>query len=202
MGDEHADPFHKDIDDPEAAVLAPHPPVDPDRRLGGANDAGLDVEDTAAGHPTPIDDESLSGVILEPAGVGLNDEILEQSEIFRPLICGRLTPMARDGAKRRWGSLTPLSRRSGNQPIAAGLCNQQLGIRRVAFDLLAQTVDVRFQRVGVEARVVTPDLAEHTSRLMTMFADRNKYLRVADSFSVSRIFLFDSLSIRSLAPGR
>src|SRR5690606_27639983 len=47
---------------------------------------------------------------------------------------------------------------SGHQLVAAALGNQHLRMRRLALDLLAQAVDVGFQRVGGDAGIVAPDL--------------------------------------------
>ncbi len=47
-----------------------------------------------------------------------------------------------------------------HQPVAAGLGDQDLGVGRVALDLLAQAVNVGFQRVGGDAGVVAPDLVQ------------------------------------------
>ena len=55
----------------------------------------------------------------------------------------------------------PLRRgRLGDQAIAAGLRDQDLGVRGIALDLLAQAVDVGFQGVGGDRGVVAPDLAQ------------------------------------------
>ena len=49
---------------------------------------------------------------------------------------------------------------SRQQAIAAALGDEDFGVRRVALDLAAQTVDVRFQRVRCDACIVAPDFAE------------------------------------------
>lgn len=44
----------------------------------------------------------------------------------------------------------------GNKLVAAGFRHQQLGMRRVFLDLLAQTVDMRFQCVCCDTGIVAP----------------------------------------------
>src|ERR1700733_3628162 len=46
------------------------------------------------------------------------------------------------------------------QAIAARLGHQELGVSRIALDLLAQAIDVGFERVRRDPGIVAPDLAE------------------------------------------
>src|SRR5579863_708387 len=57
-------------------------------------------------------------------------------------------------------SRAPRRRLLWHQAITASVGDQDLGVRRIAFDLLAQTIDVGFERVGGDARVVAPDLVQ------------------------------------------
>src|SRR5437868_9512498 len=68
------------------------------------------------------------------------------------------------GLPMRWSAVRagdgPAAPWLWHQPIAARLRHQDLGLRRIAFDLLAQPVDVGLEGVRRHARVVAPDLAE------------------------------------------
>src|SRR5690242_13479123 len=68
---------------------------------------------------------------------------------------------ARSGIEaRRWTSASRAITGLWQQLVAAGVGHQQLRIGGVAFDLLAQPVDVRLQRVRRHIGVVAPDLAQ------------------------------------------
>src|SRR5438876_9528784 len=45
------------------------------------------------------------------------------------------------------------------QLVTSGLGHQQLGVRGICFDLLTQSVDVRFVRMGCDARVLAADFS-------------------------------------------
>ena len=59
------------------------------------------------------------------------------------------------GAGRRWPRAT-----SGNQPVTAWLCHKDLRIGRVDLDLLAQPVNMGFQRMGRNTGVIAPYLIQ------------------------------------------
>ena len=63
------------------------------------------------------------------------------------------------GAKLLRNCFTPVSA-SGHETIAARLRDQQARIRRVRLDLLAQAVDVGFQRMGRDPGIVAPHLVQ------------------------------------------
>ena len=78
-------------------------------------------------------------------------------------------------------------RRLRHQPVAAGLGHQDLGLGRIALDLLAQAVDMGLQRMGGDAGVVAPDLAQQRvapdhprARAVEIFQDRRFLLGQAD----------------------
>jgi len=50
--------------------------------------------------------------------------------------------------------------RSGHQLISARLCHQQTGLRWIYFNLLAQTINMRFQRMGCYGPIITPHLMQ------------------------------------------
>src|SRR5437899_12182195 len=53
----------------------------------------------------------------------------------------------------------------GLESIAASIGDQDRRVGRILLDLLAQTIDVRLERVGGDAGVVAPDLVEqHVAR--------------------------------------
>src|SRR5580692_1764886 len=70
------------------------------------------------------------------------------------------TPSTTSGCTSRSAFCRPSARRLRRQPIPARLGDQDLRAGGVGFDLLAQAVDVGFQRVGGDAGVVTPHLGQ------------------------------------------
>ena len=73
------------------------------------------------------------------------------------------------------------------QLVAAGLGDQQLGMRRIALDLLPQAVDVGFERVRGHAGIVAPHLGEKhvarddpVARPVEIFQDRRLLLGQPD----------------------
>ena len=76
-------------------------------------------------------------------------------------------PRGHDSPRLRCTAKSPASWRicgtgsgSVNQTVTARFGDQDLGLRRVLFDLLAQTIDMGLQRMGVHGRVVTPHLVQ------------------------------------------
>ena len=49
---------------------------------------------------------------------------------------------------------------SGDELVATRLGDEDLGLARIALDLLPQAVDVGLERVRRDARVVAPDLSQ------------------------------------------
>src|SRR5207247_9501038 len=81
----------------------------------------------------------------------------------------------------------PAPRGSGNQLIAAAFRDQEHRRRRLALDLLAEAVDVRFERVSRHTRIVTPDFMEEGVTIhnfltcpIKIFEDSGLFLGEAD----------------------
>ena len=80
---------------------------------------------------------------------------------------------------------------AGNQPVAARVCHQKPGVAGIWLDLLPQTVDMGFQRVGGDAGVIAPDLVQqHVAgddtvlRAIEELQDIGLFLGQADFFLV------------------
>ncbi len=74
-----------------------------------------------------------------------------------------------------------------HQPVAARLGDQDLGVGWIGLDLLAQAIDVSFQGMGRDARVVAPNLAQQRLApdhvgvaAVEIFQDRGFHLGQAD----------------------
>src|SRR5690625_1357312 len=78
--------------------------------------------------------------------------------------CGEGRPCKKRGAASAYQARStwaePSGAASGCQAVTAALGQQELRFGGVLLDLLAQTVDVGFQRMGGNFRIVAPDLAQ------------------------------------------
>ena len=100
------------------------------------------------------------------------------------------------------GAVPPASFGLRDEAITAGFGHQDLGMRRIALDFLAQAINMGFERVGRDRGVVAPHFAEqHVARdrliagPMEVFEDRRL-------FSVNLTFRPPLGSVNSLALGR
>ena len=87
----------------------------------------------------------------------------ERSTLSRP--CNRTPALIRDRGPTRlqafWQGLATRIKRSADsrhQPVAATFCHQDFSVGGIAFNFLAQPVNVGFQCVGGNACVVTPNI--------------------------------------------
>ncbi len=93
LGHRHADALDNNINNPVFSALVPHAPVHLDLGSVIGNDIGRYQNVTVAIGPLATDLKFLALVILEPAGIDIDDHGFKQFEILLALACRGKPPV-------------------------------------------------------------------------------------------------------------